>query len=51
MTWPKMPKLEGIPVGKVVKRILKRPVLWLLKWLSDDVTANWTRKGGPGNGL
>lgn len=32
---------------KVVKRILKRPVLALLKWLSNDVEANWERGHGP----
>ena len=45
MTWTR--QVAGIPVGKVVKRILKRPLLWLLRALSDEVETNWQRGQGP----
>lgn len=40
---PILPQLAGKSLGKVVKRILKRPVLALLRWLEADVEENWQR--------
>ena len=42
-----MKRLEGIAVGKIVKRILKRPLLWLLRWATDEIDAKWQQGQGP----
>lgn len=41
-------QIVGVPVGKVLKRLLKRPLLWLLKQLTDEVEENWRQGQGPG---
>ena len=42
-----MKQLAGVSVGKVLKRVLKRPLLWLLRMLSEEVDANWQQGKGP----
>lgn len=42
-------KLSGIPVGKVLKRLLKKPVLALLRMLEEEVDENWQRSQGSGD--
>ena len=39
-------RLDGVAVGRVVKRVLKPAVLWLLDWIEEDVRENWQRGQG-----
>ena len=39
-------KLAGTSVVVVVKRLLKRPLLALLRWVVKDVEENWQRRKG-----